>query len=68
MWTVVSEKESDDPGKAKVVEEEMKRLIEGAVYSLRGLRSFWCVRYPLRRMPGLLKVLKMDDMSWNPFK
>lgn len=55
MWTVVRETEDDDPGKAKVVGEEMKRLIEGAVGSLRRLRSFWCVRYPLRRMPGLLK-------------
>lgn len=55
VWTVVRETEDDDPGKAKVVGEEMKRLIEGAVGSLRRLRSFWCVRYPLRRMPGLLK-------------
>lgn len=41
MWTVVRETEDDDPGKAKVVGEEMKRLIEGAVGSLRRLRSFW---------------------------
>ena len=44
MWTV--EKMPDRPWEAKV-EEEMRGLITRAIVSLRGLRSLWCVYYPI---------------------